>query len=81
MMKQVSSLFIVLVIGFMPGILFPGDISFTKIGKWGTGAYYDVYIQGHYIYCAAGGAGLDIIDISDPSLPKKIGNHDFCDHS
>jgi hypothetical protein len=76
MMKQILSLFIVLVIGFIPGSLFPGEVSITKIGEWGTGIYYDVYIQGHYIYCAAGGAGLDIIDISDPSVPKKVGNHD-----
>jgi len=52
------------------------QIDLKKIVDWGTGYYYDVFIQGNYAYCAAKTAGIDIIDISDPSNPKKISNFD-----
>ena len=43
------------------------NLNITKVGEWGTGIYMDVFISGNYAYCAADGAGLDIIDISDPA--------------
>jgi len=43
------------------------NLTITKVGEWGTGIYMDVFISGNYAYCAADGAGLDIIDISDPA--------------
>ncbi len=54
----------------------PENLSITKVGEWGTGYYETVFVKGHYAYCAANGAGLDIIDISDPKNPIKVGNHD-----
>lgn len=75
-MKRHFIYLIVLASGFFPGILFPGNVAINKVGEWGTGLYYDVSVQGGYLYCAAGKAGLDIIDISNPAKPKKVGNHD-----
>jgi len=51
------------------------NLTITKVGEWGTGPYNDVFISGNYAYCAAIGAGLDIIDISDPSNPNLLGNY------
>ena len=75
MIKKISSVLVMLLAGFFPGVLFPGNNSITKIGEWGTRNYLDVAVQDHYAYCAAGYAGLDIIDISNASLPKKTGNY------
>jgi hypothetical protein len=54
----------------------PETLSITKVGEWGTGYYETVFVKGNYAYCAANGAGLDIIDISDPKNPIKVGNQD-----
>ncbi|MCP4155153.1 MAG: hypothetical protein GY757_45935 [bacterium] len=57
----------------------PFDTGLTKLGEWGTGYYQDVMVNGNYAYCAAGDAGLDIIDISDPANPTKVGTFDTGD--
>ena len=44
------------------------------IGQWGTGEYYEVHVANDIAYCAASQAGLDILDISDPSNPYLLGN-------
>jgi len=75
MIKRISSVLMVLMVGFFPGMVFPVKNSITKIGEWGTGNYLDVAVQNNYAYCAAGYAGLDIIDIGSASLPRKIGNY------
>ncbi|MDZ7832975.1 MAG: hypothetical protein U5L07_14605 [Desulfobacterales bacterium] len=56
-------------------------MTITKIGEWGTGVYEDVFVESGYAYCAAAGAGLDIIDIREPSNPKKIGNCDTSEYA
>jgi hypothetical protein len=48
-----------------------GNIQLTPIGSWGTGYYYDVWVEGTYAYCAAGPT-LDILDIQDPTTPRLI---------
>jgi hypothetical protein len=48
--------------------------SISKLGEWGTGLYNDVEVSGNYAFCAASGAGLDVIDISQPANPVKIAN-------
>jgi hypothetical protein len=65
----------VLAVGFFPGVFVHGNLNITKVGEWGTGYYKDIFIQGNYAYCVAGKGGLDIIDISDPGNPWKIGNY------
>lgn len=37
------------------------------------GVVQDVVIEGNYAYVAAGKAGLRVIDISDPTLPREVG--------
>jgi hypothetical protein len=74
MTGRISIYFIVLTIGFYPMFLFPGNVSITKVGEWGTGPYFDVFVQGNYAYCAAVEVGLDIIDVTNPSNPRKVGN-------
>lgn len=49
-------------------------VTITKTGEWGTGNYNKVSVNGNYAYCAAGTAGMDVIDISTPGNPRKIGN-------
>ncbi|MEA1922299.1 MAG: hypothetical protein U9N63_06550 [Pseudomonadota bacterium] len=46
------------------------------IGQWGTGNYRDIHVSGTLAGCAAGGSGLDIIDISDPANPVLLSNFD-----
>jgi hypothetical protein len=60
---------------FFNMMLFSQNLSITKVGEWGTGQYYDIFIQGNCAYCAAGYQGLDIIDISNPSQPRKVGHY------
>ncbi|MGD2084953.1 MAG: hypothetical protein PVH61_02095 [Candidatus Aminicenantes bacterium] len=75
-MKKFSIGLLLLVMGFFPRILLSGNFEIAKVGEWGTGRYRDVFIRGNYAYCAADLAGLDIIDISSPYQPRKVGNID-----
>lgn len=76
-MKQISVLLLFLIVSFTV-IGFSRDITIIKIGEWGTGEYeYEgVFIQGKYAYCAASGAGLDILDVRNPSSPFQVGNYE-----
>lgn len=60
----------------LPNAVFAHRLTISKVGEWGTGAYNKVFVNGNYAYCAAGYAGLDIIDIANPAKPKKIANYD-----
>ena len=33
-------------------------------------------MSGHYAYVAVGGAGLEVIDVSDPANPRRVGSYD-----
>jgi hypothetical protein len=61
---------------FFHGILGAQEANLTRVGEWGTGHYHDVSIKGNHAFCTASDHGLDIIDISNPSLPMKVGNFD-----
>lgn len=72
-----KSLFCVLsLIGFLCGFIFAENMTITKVGEYGTGYYFDVFTQGNYAYCAASGAGLDILNISNPAIPTFVANID-----
>jgi hypothetical protein len=77
-MKRLFSCFLMLAIGSLAAAvpLFAGNFSIIKVGEWGTGYYEDVFVRGNYAYCAAGSGGLDILDISQPSKPLRVGNVD-----
>lgn len=81
MKKARYNIFFFLLLLISEGLLLPQGIEIIKIGEWGTGPYIDTFIQGNYAYCAASEAGLDIIDITNPSIPKKVGNCDTSDHA
>ncbi|HLP60362.1 MAG TPA: hypothetical protein VK186_16090, partial [Candidatus Deferrimicrobium sp.] len=70
------SIVILIIVNMFVIVLYAGNINCTKVGEWGTDKYKDVFIQGTYAYCAAEEAGLDIIDVGNPTDPKKIGNFD-----
>jgi len=66
-----------LIIAFiLCGFIFPETVTLTKVGDYGTGYYFDVFVQGNFAYCAASGAGLDIINISTPGSPTFVANCD-----
>jgi hypothetical protein len=51
----------------------PG-VSFKEIGRWQTSwTAHDVFVSGDTAYLANGKAGLFILDVSDPSNPREIG--------
>ncbi|MDQ1351625.1 MAG: hypothetical protein QG657_1930 [Acidobacteriota bacterium] len=73
-------IYLVLVIsGLLTGVIYAHQFTVSKVGEWGTGAYNKVYVKGNYAYCAAGYAGLDIINIANPANPQKVGNYDTPD--
>lgn len=45
-----------------------------KVGEWGTGLYYDVVVEAHHAICAADGAGVDIVDLSNLSAMRIVAN-------
>jgi hypothetical protein len=63
-----------LIVLMLPQFCYPQNMKVTKVGEWGTGFYNDVVVGGNYAYCAANGAGLDIINIADEANPIKMGN-------
>ena len=77
-----KKLFIIMLIVTMGSLLCFSDtsgseINISKIGEWGTGIYRDVFVKNSYAYIAAGGNGLDIVDINNPSNPTIIGNQNL----
>jgi len=75
MIKQLITALLVIT-SITAGVVYAGNITCTKVGEWGTDKYTDVFIQGSYAYCASEEAGLDIIDVGNPTSPKKIGGID-----
>ncbi|MBI2202098.1 MAG: hypothetical protein HYU43_09195, partial [Armatimonadetes bacterium] len=54
-------------------------VSLTLKGQWpgsATGRAYDVAVQGQYAYVADGDAGLQVIDVSNPVNPVRVGGVD-----
>lgn len=42
------------------------------VGRWPNGPCFDAYVEGNLAFISNGG-GMDILDISDPQIPKRIG--------
>lgn len=51
-------------------------LQVTQVGRWGPGDYYNVAVDGHYAHAVAGSTGLDVLDISNPANPRRIGGLD-----
>jgi hypothetical protein len=75
-MKKCKIYWIFVVLVLISSALFAHQLTLTKVGEWGTGAYNKVFVKGNYAYCAAGYAGLDIINIANPAKPQKVGNYE-----
>ena len=43
---------------------------------WPRGAPYAVAVSGNYAYVAAKNAGLQVIDVSNPANPQRVGGYD-----
>ncbi len=80
-MKRSIVYLILVVSGLSSGVIYAHQLTLSKVGEWGTGAYDKVYVKGNYAYCSAGYAGLDIINIANPANPKKVGNYDTPGHT
>ncbi|MBP7867227.1 MAG: MBL fold metallo-hydrolase [Acidobacteria bacterium] len=63
---------LVLIPAFCAAAAAQGGPRLSKLGEWGTGPYQDVQVVGNYAYCAALGAGMDILDVSSPAAPVKV---------
>lgn len=53
------------------------QVALRLVGQWSTAPNTmdaeDVAVAGNYAYIAAGPAGLQVVDISDPVSPKRVG--------
>ena len=61
------------------GPLSAADLDLEVIGSWPLlprGPALAVAVSGSYAYVTTGGAGLQVIDISDPVNPKRVNWHD-----
>lgn len=76
MKKGALFLVIIFLLTSFADVVFPQTLSVTKVGEWGTGYYWGLFVQDNYAYCAASGAGLDIIDVSSPASPVQAANCD-----
>ncbi|HLP58953.1 MAG TPA: hypothetical protein VK186_08990 [Candidatus Deferrimicrobium sp.] len=72
-MKKIMFILTVLWL-FTAGVCFSKSLQLTKVGEWGTGDYRRMVVQGNYAYCLSANAGLDILDISKPTEPIRVGS-------
>jgi hypothetical protein len=55
------------------------EVQVEPVGQWpgfARGPAYAVAVAGQYAYVAAGLAGLQVIDVSDPGNPRLVGGLD-----
>jgi hypothetical protein len=50
------------------------QVEMQPLSNWGTGSYNDIVVNGDFAYCAAGAAGLDIVNVGNPEKPLFAGN-------
>jgi hypothetical protein len=75
-MKIQSYLIKMVLVIFIPGLVYGQGASFTQLGDWGAAAYWDVFVKYNHAYCAADQGGVDVIDISTPAGPKRVATID-----
>ena len=78
-MKQRCSTFLVISILtlFSPAFVFPGPVSISKVGEWGSRYYTDVVIKDNYAYCIISGREFSIMDLSNPANPREKALYDL----
>src|SRR5437016_3442000 len=53
-----------------------GSLDLKLLGSWpghGRGPAYSVSVTGNRAYLAAGGGGLIVLDVADPTMPRPLG--------
>ncbi len=76
MKKGALFLVIISLLPTLANVAYPQTLAVTKVGEWGTGYCRGIFVQDNYAYCAASGAGLDIIDVSSPASPVQAATCD-----
>jgi hypothetical protein len=70
-------LFIALFSILLPGRLVALDLDPVRVGGYDTsGSALGMAVSGNYAYVADGGAGLQVIDVSNPANPQRVGGYD-----
>jgi len=74
MNSQISAMILIGLIGLITGASVLLHNNFNIIGQYDDGGGVEgVFTEGDYAYVAARNGGLEIIDISDPTTPVKVG--------
>ena len=65
---------------FLASVTLPAlavDLDLQRVGAYDTsGNAWAVAVSGNYAYVADGGAGLQVIDVSNPANPQRVGGYD-----
>jgi hypothetical protein len=67
----------------LPGRLVALDLELMRVGGYDTsGQAWDVAVSGNYAYVADGTNGLQVIDVSNPANPQRVGqiSQPACEH-
>ena len=77
-MKKIIIVFFLelMLVGICAGLDSPRKIIFSDTNEYEKTGYVDVFIRDNYAYCTSRIAGLDIIDIGNPTDPVRIGHFD-----
>ncbi|MCX6581032.1 MAG: hypothetical protein NT166_12710 [Candidatus Aminicenantes bacterium] len=75
--RAIYLILIIMVILPLSVYLYPGSVSLNKVSQWGTGDYKAVAVKGNYAFCGTYGAGMDVIDIANPSNPVRVAGIDL----
>src|SRR6266542_2181463 len=72
-----APLFVALFSILMPGRLVALDLELMRVGGYDTsGRALGLAVSGNFAYVAAGGAGLQVINVSNPANPRRVGGYD-----
>jgi len=75
-----APLFIALFSILLPGRLVALDLDPVRVGGYDTSGYaFGMAVSGNYAYVADSGAGLQVIDVSNPANPQRVGGNSLVD--
>ena len=67
--------FIFFIISFLPFSSLADDAFWPYSGVYGSGDYVDIVVVDNLVYLASENAGIDVLDISDPTSPVRAGHY------
>ena len=75
-----APLFVALFSILVPGRLGALDLDPVRVGGYDTsGNAFQVAVSGNYVYVADNAAGLQVIDVSNPASPRRVGGDSLVD--